>query len=213
MTKIRVLLVDDHQVVRQGFKFFIDVTDDLELVGEAVNGEQAVQAVAELNPDVILMDMIMPKMNGIEATSAIIADYPDVKIIALTSFSDDENLVQDALSAGASGYFFKDVTVDELADAIRKVYDGEVAMASDATRLLVKASTAPRQQQIHLTAREKEVLALMVEGQSNPEIGGELVISRATVKFHVSSILGKLDVGTRTEAVAVAIQQQLLKPQ
>jgi len=210
MTKIRVLLVDDHQVVRQGFKFFIDVTDDLELVGEAVNGEEAVQAAAKLNPDVILMDMIMPKMNGIEATKAIIADYPDVKIIALTSFSDDENLVQDALSAGASGYFFKDVTVDELADAIRKVYDGEVAMASDATRLLVKASTAPRPQQVHLTAREKEVLALMVEGRSNPEIGGELVISRATVKFHVSSILGKLDVGTRTEAVAVAIQQQLI---
>lgn len=208
--KIRVLLVDDHAVVRQGFKFFIDVIDDLELVGEASNGEEAVSIAAEVKPDVVLMDVVMPKMNGIEATRAILAHNANVKIIALTSFTDNENLVQEALSAGASGYFFKDVNVNELANAVYTVYEGNVAMASDATRLLVKASNAPRTQEVHLTEREKEVLTLMVAGRNNREIAEELIISRATVKFHVSSILSKLSVTTRTEAAAIAVQRHLV---
>ncbi|MEQ8677040.1 MAG: response regulator transcription factor [Aggregatilineales bacterium] len=208
--KIRVLLVDDHAVVRQGFKFFLDVIDDLELVGEASNGEEAVAVAAEVKPDVILMDVVMPKLNGIEATRAILAHNPNVKIIALTSFTDNENLVQEALSAGASGYFFKDVNVNELANAVYTVVEGNVAMASDATRLLVKASNTPRPVEIHLTEREKEVLGLMIAGRNNREIADELIISRATVKFHVSSILSKLSVTTRTEAAAIAVQRHLV---
>ncbi len=208
--KIRIFLVDDHDVVRQGFKYFIDVIDDLEMVGEASNGEEAVESVALLKPDVVLMDVVMPKMNGIEATKAILKHNPRVKIIALTSFTDNENLVQEALAAGASGYFFKDVTVNELSDAVHRVYQGDVALASEAMRLLVKASIAPHQQEVHFTEREKDVLALMVNGQNNREIAEKLIISRATVKFHVSSILSKLGVSTRTEAVAIAVQRQLL---
>lgn len=208
--KIRIFLVDDHDVVRQGFKYFIDVIDDLELVGEASNGEDAVQAVAELSPDVVLMDVVMPRMTGIQATKAILGVNPQVKIIALTSFTDNENLLQEALAAGASGYFFKDVSVDELSDAVHRVVQGDVALASEATRMLVKATTTPAVQEVHLTDREKEVLELMVSGQNNREIAEVLVISRATVKFHVSSILSKLGVSTRTEAVAIAVQRQLV---
>lgn len=210
--KLKIMLVDDHEVVRQGFRFFIDVVDEVEFVGEASDGEEAVQAVEDLQPDIILMDIVMPKMNGIEATRAIMQNHPETKIIALTSFSDDEQLVRDALQAGAVGYFFKDITVDDLADAIRKVRDGELALSSDAARLLIRASTqpAPIEPQIQLTDREKEVLTLLINGMNNPQIAEELVISRATVKFHVSSILSKLGVSTRTEAVAFAIQHHLV---
>jgi len=209
--KIRIILVDDHDVVRQGFKYFIDAIEELELVGEAANGEEAVTAVAEIQPDIVLMDMVMPKMNGIEAIRAIKSQNDMVKIIALTSFVDDEQLVHQALEAGADGYFFKNVTVDELAEAVRKIYRGDIAMASDATKLLIKAKTAPQEPKIDFTERETDVIKLMIDGLNNREIGEELFISRATVKFHVSSILSKLGVSTRTEAVAVIIQNNLLE--
>lgn len=208
--RIRILLVDDHFVVRQGFKYFIDVIDDLKLVGEASNGQAAIMEAARLKPDVILMDLVMPKVNGIEATKAILASNPRVKIIALTSFTDDESMLQAALAAGVSGYFFKDLSVDELANAVRKVHRGEVALASNATDMLVKVTKSSRSQAYHLTEREKAVMRLLVAGLNNREIAEKLIVSQATVKFHVSSILSKLGAATRTEAVAIAVQHKLV---
>lgn len=208
--KIRVVLVDDHDVVRQGFKYFIDAIEELELVGEASNGQEAIKVVHDLKPDIVLMDMMMPKMNGIEATKAILDYTTNTKIIALTSFVDDEKLVKDALEAGASGYFFKNVSVDELANAVRKIHNGEMALASDATRLLVKANSAPQEPDVSFTEREQDVIKLMVEGLNNREIGEKLFISRATVKFHISSVLSKLGVTSRTEATAIIVQHKLV---
>lgn len=208
--RIRILLVDDHFVVRQGFKYFIDVIDDLKLIGEASNGQAAIIEAARLKPDVILMDLVMPKVNGIEATKTILASNPRIKIIALTSFTDDESMLQSALAAGVSGYFFKDLSVDELANAVRKVYRGEVALASNATDMLVKVTKSSRSQNYHLTEREKAVMRLLVAGLNNREIAEKLIVSQATVKFHVSSILSKLGAATRTEAVAIAIQHKLV---
>jgi two-component system, NarL family, response regulator LiaR len=209
--KIRVLLVDDHEVVRHGFKYFIDVIKDLELVGEASNGQEAVELVRQLRPDIVLMDMVMPKMTGVEATKAIKAAYPETKVIALTSFTDDENLVHAALAAGASGYFFKNVGVDELSNAVHRIYKGEIALTPEATQLLVKATITPQQPEIEFTEREKDIIRLMIEGLNNREIGEKLYISRATAKFHVSSILSKLSVSSRTEAVAVIVQNHLIE--
>ncbi len=208
--KIRIVLVDDHDVVRQGFKFFIDAIEELELVGEAANGQDAVDVVSKLSPDIVLMDMVMPKMNGVEATEAIKEKNSKVKIIALTSFVDDEQLVHKALEAGASGYFFKNVTVDELADAVRRIHQGDVILASDATKLYIKAKIAANEPHISFTERETDVIRAMIDGLNNREIGEKLFISRATVKFHVSSILSKLGVGSRTEAVAIIIQKKLI---
>lgn len=208
--KIRVLLVDDHEVVRHGFKYFIDVIDELELVGEARDGQEAVAVVEQVQPDIVLMDMVMPKMNGVEATKAIKAAHPEIKVIALTSFADDENLVHAAFAAGASGYFFKNVTVDELSSAVRRIWDGEMVLPPEATYMLVKASITPHKPEIEFTDRERDIIQLMVEGLNNREIGERLFISRATVKFHVSNVLSKLGVSTRTEAVATIIQQHLL---
>lgn len=165
---------------------------------------------ARLKPDVILMDLVMPKVNGIEATKAILASNPRVKIIALTSFTDDESMLQAALAAGVSGYFFKDLSVDELANAVRKVHRGEVALASNATDMLVKVTKSSRSQAYHLTEREKAVMRLLVAGLNNREIAEKLIVSQATVKFHVSSILSKLGAATRTEAVAIAVQHKLV---
>ncbi len=208
--KIRVVLVDDHDVVRQGFKYFIDAIEELELVGEASNGQEAIKVVHDLKPDIVLMDMMMPKMNGIEATKSILEYTSHTKIIALTSFVDDEKLVKEALEAGASGYFFKNVSVDELANAVRKIHNGEMALASDATRLLVKANSAPQEPEVSFTEREQDVIKLMVEGLNNREIGEKLYISRATVKFHISSVLSKLGVSSRTEATAIIVQHNLI---
>ncbi|GAB5493011.1 MAG: response regulator transcription factor [Phototrophicaceae bacterium] len=208
--KIRVVLVDDHDVVRQGFKYFIDAIEELELVGEASNGQEAIKVVHDLKPDIVLMDMMMPKMNGIEATKAILDYTSDTKIIALTSFVDDETLVKQALEAGASGYFFKNVSVDELANAVRKIHNGEMALASDATRLLVKANAAPQEPEVSFTEREQDVIKLMVDGLNNREIGEQLFISRATVKFHISSVLSKLGVTSRVEATAIIIKHKLV---
>ncbi|MEL6406242.1 MAG: response regulator transcription factor [Chloroflexota bacterium] len=209
--QIRIVIVDDHDVVRQGFKYFIDVTEHLELVGEAKNGQDAIQVIKETVPDVVLIDMKMPKLNGVETIRAIKATHPHIKFIALTSFVDDESLVEQALDAGASGYFFKNVTVDELAEAVHRVYEGEMTLGSGATKLLIKARTIPREPIISFTEREIDVAQLMVEGLNNREIGEKLFISRATVKFHISSILSKVSASSRTEATAIIIQKNLLK--
>lgn len=207
---IRVMLVDDHQMVRNGLKTFLLVHDDLELVGEASNGEQALTTFERVDPDVILMDMKMPRMDGVEATQALLKRDPDVRIIALTSFK-DEDLIRKALEAGAMGYLLKDVDVDELAEAIRAAYRGEPTLAPEAAWVLFKATRRGPELGDDLTEREREVLALLVEGLTNPEIADRLYISDSTVKTHVSNILSKLGVSTRTEAASLALQRGLLK--
>jgi len=204
------MVVDDHQVVRQGYVMFLKAFPDLELVGEAANGQEAVQLCETLEPDVVLMDMIMPKLNGVEATRKILQQFPAIKVIALTSFSDDQDLVQQALAAGATSYLFKDVSIDDLAEAIRKAYAGTPTLAPEATKMLIKMTRRPTDPEFHLTERENEVLELLAQGLNNRQIAERLILSRSTIKFHVSSILGKLGVSTRTEAVSVAHQHGLL---
>lgn len=209
-TPIRVLIVDDHAVVRSGLVGFLLAFEDLELAGEAANGEEAILKCREVQPDVVLMDMVMPGMDGAEATQAIRDKWPDIQVIALTSFKEDD-LVQRAMKAGAIGYLLKNVTADELAKAIRDAKAGRPALAPEAAQALIHATTKPPGLGFDITPREREVLGLMIEGLSNPDIAERLVISRSTVKFHVSSILSKLGVSSRTEAVALALQHNLIE--
>ncbi len=207
---IRVLLVDDHAVVRSGLSTFMMVYDDLELVGEASNGQEAIRRCEELHPDVVLMDLVMPEMDGASATQVIRERWPGIQVIALTSFP-EEDLVQRALRAGALSYLLKNVSADELAHAIRAAYMGRSTLAPEAAQALIHAATHPASTLGNdLSTREREVLQLMVEGLNNPDIAERLVVSRSTVKFHVSSILSKLGVSSRTEAVALALQQKLV---
>jgi NarL family two-component system response regulator LiaR len=206
---IKVLLVDDHNVVRSGLAAFLMAFDDLELVGEANNGEEAVRKVKELNPDVVLMDLVMPKMDGAEATEEIMDYDPDLKVIALTSFK-EKDLIERVMEAGAIGYLLKNVGADELAEAIRDAEEGKPTLAPEAAQALIQKTRKPKNQVEELTPREKEVLQLMGEGLTNPQIAEELVISNSTVKFHVSSILGKLNVESRTEAVVYALKHDLI---
>jgi NarL family two-component system response regulator LiaR len=207
---IGVMIVDDHNVVRSGLSAFLMVFDDLEFVGEAGSGEEAVRMCDEAKPDVVLMDLVMPGMDGAQATKAIREKCPDIQVIALTSFKEQE-LVQGALEAGAIGYLLKNVDADELAGAIRAAHAGRPTLAPEAAQALIQASKKPQSRRYDLTEREREVLELMVEGLTNPEIAERLVVSKSTVKFHVSSILSKLGAASRTEAVAMALQKELVK--
>jgi NarL family two-component system response regulator LiaR len=206
---IKVMIVDDHAVVRSGLSAFLLAFDDFEHVGDATGGADAVVKCISLRPDVVLMDLVMPDVDGAEATRRIKEACPEVQVIALTSFKEDD-LVQGALKAGALSYLLKNVTADELADAIRKAHAGRPTLAPEAAQVLIKAATEPAQEE-GLTSRELEILKLMVHGDSNPDIAEKLFVSRSTVKFHVSNILMKLGTATRTEAVAVALQRKLVQ--
>ncbi len=210
-TKIRVMIVDDHNVVRSGLSAFLLAFDDLDMVGEASGGAEAVEKCAELQPHVVLMDLIMPGMDGVEATRQIRSRFPNVQVVALTSFKDDD-LVQRVVKAGAIGYLLKNTTAGELASAIRNAHNGQPALSPEATQALVRAARGTSFQSAgsDLTQREREVLSLMIKGMSNVEIAERLVISPSTAKFHVSSVLAKLGVASRTEAVALALKSKLM---
>lgn len=209
--KIRVLITDDHDMVRKGLMVLLDNFEDIEVVGEAGNGQAAVDFCRRTPVDVVLMDLIMPRVNGIEATAQLHSAVPDTHVIVLTSFSEDEN-VQEALKAGATGYLLKNVTGDELANAIRKARDGQSTLAPEAAQALIRATTRPPALGYDLTEREREVLSLMLGGLNNREIAEQLVISSSTVKNHVSSILAKLGTTSRTHAVALAIENKIVQP-
>ncbi len=207
--KIRVMVVDDHAVVRSGLADFLLAYDDLELVGEAANAKQALTLCGQSQPDVVLMDLVMEGMDGAEATKAIRQEFPQIQVIALTSFR-EEALVQKAIQAGAIGYLLKSVSAKELAEAIRNAHEGQPTLAPEAAQALIRATTKPPDLGSDLTPRELEVLALMVKGLNNPEIAERLVISRSTVKHHVRNILSKLGTSSRTEAVALAVKGNIV---
>lgn len=206
---IRVMLVDDHAMVRRGLATFLKVFDDLQLAGEAESGEAAIQLCAEVRPDVILMDMILPTMDGATVTRAIRQRFPQVQVIALTSFKEGD-LIKNALEAGALGYLLKDVSADDLALAIRAAHAGRATLSPDVAQVIVHAAGQPPKPGLDLTERERVVLALMVEGLNNTQIAGRLVVSPSTIKSHVSSILAKLGVSSRTEAVTLALRHGLV---
>jgi len=211
---IRVLIADDHHVVRRGLAFFLRTQQDLEIVGEAGNGQEAVNLANSLNPDVILMDLVMPVMDGIVATKLIKADHPDMKIIILTSFSDQDHVIP-ALEAGASGYQLKDIQPDDLVRCIKKVMDGESHLHPKATsHLLANLSTKGTEEKSRieeLTKREVEVLREIAKGKSNKEIASTLFITEKTVKTHVSNLLAKLEVADRTQAALYAVKNKLVE--
>lgn len=208
-TPIRVLVVDDHAMVRRGLAAFLRAKPDLQLVGEAANGGEAITLSERLQPDVVLMDLMLPGMSGVEAIRAIRGRWPRIQVIALTSFGEKE-LVREALGAGALSYLLKNVTAEDLADAIRSACSGRSTLAAEAVQALIQPAQDAIAAGSELTAREHEVLALMVKGLTNPEIADRLVVSRATAKAHVSNVLAKLGAANRAEAVGLALQRKLV---
>ncbi len=206
---IRVMIVDDHAMVRRGLATFLMVFDDMQLAGEADSGEAAIQLCAEVLPDVILMDMLLPVMDGAAATRVIRQQFPQVQVIALSSFKEGE-LVKKALEAGAIGYLLKNVSADELARAIRAADAGRATLSPEAAQTLVETANQPLAPGLDLTEREREVLALMIEGLNNTQIAGRLTVSPSTIKSHVSSVLSKLGVASRTEAVSLALRNHIV---
>lgn len=211
---IRVLIADDHHVVRRGLMFFLKTQKDMNIVGEATNGKEAVQLTANLKPDVILMDLVMPVMDGIEATKRIKATDPEIQILMLTSFSDRDHVIP-ALKAGAAGYQLKDIEPDDLADAIRKLMRGENTLHPEATTQLEKEwePVVPNPHEEHpLTPREQDVLSELTKGKSNREIASSLFVTEKTVKTHISNIFAKLHVQDRTQAALYAVKHGLTEP-
>lgn len=208
-TPIKVLLVDDHAVVRSGLAAVLLTYDDLHLVAEAGSGEEAVRLAERYRPDVILMDLVMPGMDGVAATRAIHERWPDIKIIILTSFK-EKDMVDSALKAGAMSYLLKNISAGELVAAIRGAATGQARLSPEAAQVLIQELRNP-QPGFDLTDREREILKLMVDGMPNSSIADKLVVSQSTVKFHVSNILSKLGATSRTEAVSIALKQNLVK--
>jgi NarL family two-component system response regulator LiaR len=206
---IRVLIADDHGMVRRGLMTYLKNEADLEIVGEARDGREAMRSCEQSQPDVILMDLVMPELDGIAATRLIRKQWPHVQVIALTSFGEKQR-VQDALQAGAISYLLKNVSGSDLAAAIRAAHAGRSTLAAEAIEALTHPTASESGPEPDLTSRERDVLAWLVKGLTNPEIAGRLGISRATVKVHISNILSKLGVANRAEAIALAIQRKLV---
>ena len=206
---IRVMVVDDHTMVRRGLATFLKIFDDLKLVGEAESGANAIKLCAEALPDVVLMDMVMPDMDGATATTMIRQKFPQVQILVLTSFKEGD-LIKNALEAGAIGYLLKDVSADDLARAIRSARAGRATLSPEAAQSLVETTNLPPTPGLDLTEREREVLVLMVEGSSNSQIAVKLGVSSSTIKSHVSNVLSKLGVNSRTEAVSLALRHHIV---
>jgi DNA-binding NarL/FixJ family response regulator len=213
--RIRVLLVDDHSVVRMGLRSFFDMLDDIDVVGEASDGSEGVAMARRLKPDVVLMDLLMPNMDGITAIGRIKAEMPETEIVTMTSFIEEEKVTA-ALEAGASGYVLKDAEADEVAAAIRAAYAGEVHLDPAVARLLaqrMRSKKDPAETLAEpLTEREKDVLRLLGHGKSNKEIGAELFITERTARTYVSNILGKLGLASRTQAALWAVEHKLAEP-
>jgi len=212
--KIKVLIVDDHQVVRQGLRTFLELQEDILVVGEAGDGQSAVEMVRQLNPNIVLMDLVMPRLDGISATRQVKSLGSDVKVIALTSFTEDDKVFP-AIQAGASSYLLKDVSPDDLVEAIRAVYRGEARLHPDIARKLMEQvahqTPSPRESHVDdLTERELDVINLVAHGFNNQEIAKELVISEKTVKTHISNILSKLQLEDRTQLAIYAIKKGLV---
>ncbi|WP_314066899.1 response regulator transcription factor [uncultured Vagococcus sp.] len=208
---IKVLLVDDHEMVRLGVSSYLAIQDDIEVIGEAENGKIGYEKALELKPDIILMDLVMDVMDGIESTKAILTDWKEAKIIIVTSFIDDEK-VYPAIEAGAAGYLLKTSTAGEIANAIRATFRGETVLEPEVTGKMMERMTRKNEPVLHedLTNRENEILLLISEGKSNQEIADELFITLKTVKTHVSNILSKLDVEDRTQAAIYAFKHGIV---
>jgi len=211
MNPIRLLIVDDHAIVRQGLRAIIRITPDMQLVGEAGDGREAVNLVAILHPDIVLMDLVLPELDGVAAITAIKQNQPAVRIIALTTFA-EANLVLGAVQAGADGYLLKDVDVQELTRAIRTVHGGQPYLHPAATRHLLEAGARPEPASASLTGREQAVLALVGRGLTNRQIAAALAISQKTVSVHVSNMLSKLGLASRTQAALYATRIGLISP-
>jgi len=212
-TKIKVMIVDDHGIVRQGLRTYLDLLEDITIVAEAENGLDALEKVKQFNPDIVLMDLVMPEMDGIEATQKIRGSYPEVKVIVLTSFTEDEKVFS-AIKAGAVGYLLKDISPPVLAKAIQAVHSGETHLHPEITKKLIKQFVSPKSdieiQSDELTPRELEVLQLIAQGVSNKELANKLTISEKTVKSHLSSIFSKLHLSDRTQAAIYALKHNLV---